>query len=69
MRQPAKANHVTGAFHTELAADLKAQYEQGASIRALAKTTGRSYGFVSQMLNEAQVTRRSQGRPRHPGPS
>ncbi len=69
MRQPAKANHVTGAFRTELAADLKAQYEQGSSIRSLAKTTGRSYGFVYQMLNEAQVTLRGRGRPRHPGPS
>ena len=69
MRKPAQANRITGASRTQLAADLKAQYEQGANIRALAKTPGRSYGFVHQVLNEAQVTLRGPGRPRQPGPS
>jgi len=69
VRKPAQANRITGASRTQLAADLKAQYEQGANIRALAKTTGRSYGFVHQVLNEARVTLRGRGRARQPGPS
>lgn len=44
-----------------LAADLRRAYEQGASIRALAKTCGRSYGFVTQLLKEAGTTMRPRG--------
>lgn len=44
-----------------LATDLRRAYEQGASIRALAKTCGRSYGFIAQLLKEAGTTMRPRG--------
>jgi hypothetical protein len=46
---------VTGADRSQLAAELKKQYEAGESIRALAASTGRSYGFVQRILTEAGV--------------
>ncbi len=57
-----KGIRIAGESRTQLATDLKARYERGASIRALAETTGRSYGFVHQVLNEAEVTLRGRGR-------
>ncbi|KUJ40925.1 transcriptional regulator [Streptomyces rimosus subsp. rimosus] len=45
----------------ELAADLKEKYDSGASIRALAEETGRSYGFVHRVLSESGVTLRGRG--------
>ncbi|ONI71180.1 transcriptional regulator [Actinosynnema sp. ALI-1.44] len=42
-------------------ADLKKKYEKGASIRALAKLTGRSYGFVHRILAESGVQLRARG--------
>ncbi|RBM17033.1 hypothetical protein D7319_30120 [Streptomyces radicis] len=56
-----KGSRVTGAARERLAADLKQKYESGASIRALAEETGRSYGFVHRMLSEADVTLRGRG--------
>jgi len=64
-----KGIRIAGESRTQLAADLKEQYEQGASIRALAQTTGRSYGFVHQLLTEAQVTLQGRGRARQPEPT
>jgi len=52
-----------GQSRTQLAADLKTQYEQGASIRELARATGRSYGFIHAVLTEAQVPLRGRGLP------
>ena len=43
------------------AVDLKKKYEKGASIRALAESTGRSYGFVHRVLSENGVTLRGRG--------
>ncbi len=37
----------------------------GKSIRELTTTTGRSYGFIHQVLSEAKVPLRGRGRPRH----
>ncbi len=51
-----KGSRVTGAAREKLAADLKKKYDSGASIRALAEETGRSYGFVHRMLSESGVT-------------
>ena len=48
-----KGSRVTGAARDKLAADLKKKYDSGASIRALAEETGRSYGFVHRMLSES----------------
>lgn len=57
-----KGIRIAGDSRAQLATDLKAKYEQGASIRSLAECTGRSYGFVHQVLNEAEVTLRGRGR-------
>jgi len=50
-----------GASRVQLAIDLKARYERGASIRTLAEVTGCSYGFVRDLLKEAGVTLRARG--------
>jgi Helix-turn-helix domain len=56
-----KGSRVTGTARDKLAADLKKKYDSGASIRALAEETGRSYGFVHRMLSESGVTLRGRG--------
>jgi predicted transcriptional regulator len=56
-----KGSRVTGAEREKLAADLRKQYDQGASIRALAESTGRSYGFVHRILSESGVNLRGRG--------
>jgi UDP-sulfoquinovose synthase len=56
-----RGTRVTGVDRTKLAADLKEQYESGASIRALAAATGRSYGFVFRILTENGVRLRGRG--------
>ncbi|MEU7206677.1 helix-turn-helix domain-containing protein [Streptomyces sp. NPDC045470] len=56
-----KSSWVTGAAREKLAADLKKKYVSGASIRALAEETGRSYGFVHRLLSESGVTLRGRG--------
>ncbi|WP_053806911.1 helix-turn-helix domain-containing protein [Streptomyces rimosus] len=56
-----KNSWVTGAAREKLAADLKEKYDSGASIRALAEETGRSYGFVHRVLSESGVTLRGRG--------
>ncbi|MEU4804528.1 helix-turn-helix domain-containing protein [Actinosynnema sp. NPDC050436] len=56
-----KGARITGATRDKLAADLKKKYEKGASIRALAESTGRSYGFVHRVLSESGVQLRGRG--------
>lgn len=56
-----KGSRVTGANRDKLAADLKKKYESGSSIRALAESTGRSYGFVHRLLSESGVSLRGRG--------
>jgi hypothetical protein len=56
-----KGTRVTGADRTKLATDLKKRYDSGESIRALAATTGRSYGFVHRILTENGVSLRGRG--------
>jgi hypothetical protein len=56
-----KGSRVTGAERDKLAADLRKSYDGGASIRALAQTSGRSYGFVHRMLTESGATLRGRG--------
>jgi len=60
-----KSLRIAGESRIQLAADLKTRYEQGASIRELARMTGRSYGFIHQVLSETEVPLR--GRGRRPG--
>jgi hypothetical protein len=56
-----KGVRVTGEERDRVAADLAKKYERGASIRALAEQTGRSYGFVHRVLTEAGVSLRGRG--------
>nr|WP_276328987.1 helix-turn-helix domain-containing protein [Crossiella equi] len=56
-----KGARITGAARDKLASDLKKKYEKGASIRSLAESTGRSYGFVHRVLSESGVTLRGRG--------
>ena len=49
----------------QLLTDLRSAYEQGASIRSLVATTGRSYGSIHSMLRESGTTMRSRGGPNH----
>jgi predicted transcriptional regulator len=51
----------SGPDRDKLAAELKAQYEAGASVRSLAESTGRSYGGVHRLLADAGVAFRSRG--------
>ncbi|CAM5339666.1 hypothetical protein SGLAM104S_08353 [Streptomyces glaucescens] len=41
--------------------EMKRQYEQGLSIRAIAEAHGRSYGFVHRVLTEAEAPLRNRG--------
>ncbi|MET7728758.1 helix-turn-helix domain-containing protein [Streptomyces mirabilis] len=50
-----------GPERDKVAAELKAQYEAGISIRAIAESTGRSYGGVHGLLAHAGVEFRSRG--------
>ena len=56
-----KGTRVTGAERNKLATDLKKRYDAGESIRALATTTGRSYGFIHRILTEHGVSLRGRG--------
>ena len=56
-----KGTRITGQSRDKLAADLRREYEGGASIRALAEQTGRSYGFVHRVLTESDVPLRGRG--------
>jgi hypothetical protein len=56
-----KGARITGADRAKLAGELTKKYTNGASIRALAEETGRSYGFVHRILTENDVSLRSRG--------
>lgn len=53
--------NLTGDTRTAVAADLAERYQAGASIRTIARRTGRTYGTVHRLLNEAGVTLRTRG--------
>src|SRR2546423_11259748 len=61
-----KGRRIVGAERQTLAKDLVKRYTSGESIRALASSTGRSYGFVHRVLTESgvQLRQRGGGRPR-----
>lgn len=56
-----KGSRVTGSSRNTLSEQLRKKYEGGASIRALAEESGRSYGFVHRILNESGATLRGRG--------
>ncbi|HMC71207.1 MAG TPA: helix-turn-helix domain-containing protein [Mycobacteriales bacterium] len=61
MAELKKGSRVTGGERDRLAADLRRKYDGGESIRALAQSTGRSYGFVHRMLSESGAALRGRG--------
>ena len=61
MAELGKGRRVSGSERDKLAADLTRKYAAGASIRDLAESTGRSYGFVHRLLSENGVTLRGRG--------
>jgi predicted transcriptional regulator len=56
-----KGARIVGEQRTRLAVDLKKAYDKGKSIRELADSHGRSYGFVHRVLSESGVTLRGRG--------
>lgn len=56
-----KHARTTADERAALAETLKPRYAAGESIRALADSTGRSYGFVHDVLVEAGVKLRGRG--------
>jgi hypothetical protein len=56
-----KGSRITGSDRDQLASELRKQYDSGVSIRALAASTGRSYGFVHRILSESGANLRSRG--------
>ena len=61
MPELTKHNRITGVARDKLAQDLAKKYDKGTSIRDLAESIGRSYGFVHRVLSESGVTLRSRG--------
>ena len=61
MAELKKGSRVTGNERQKLAADLRRKYDNGASIRVLAESTGRSYGFVHRILSESGTALRGRG--------
>jgi predicted transcriptional regulator len=64
-REPSydKGARITGDTRDRLQDSLKQRYEAGASIRSLADSTGRSYGFVHKVLADSGTPLRSRGGP------
>ena len=56
-----KGTRVTGVDRNKLATLLGRRYDKGESIRSIAASTGRSYGFVHRILTETGVTLRGRG--------
>jgi len=56
-----KGTRITGTARDDLAAELRKKYDGGSSIRLLAESTGRSYGFVHRILSESGATLRGRG--------
>ncbi|MFB7293648.1 helix-turn-helix domain-containing protein [Actinacidiphila glaucinigra] len=68
MNSQPPARRVTARSERDaIAAELRAQYEAGASVRSLARQTNRSYGSVHYLLTGAGVTFRPRGGIRRPG--
>lgn len=61
MAELKKGSRVTGAERDKLGATLAKKYTNGTSIRDLASSTGRSYGFIHRVLSESGVTLRGRG--------
>ncbi|WP_169732262.1 helix-turn-helix domain-containing protein [Glycomyces tenuis] len=58
---------VRGEERRELTEYVTGEYLKGQSIRDIASTIGRSYGFVHRLLNEGGVKLRTRGGARKAG--
>lgn len=56
-----KGTRVIGVDRSRLGTLLGKRYDSGESIRSLAASTGRSYGFVHRLLTETGVALRRRG--------
>jgi len=56
-----KGTRVIGVDRSRLGTVLGKRYDSGESIRSLAASTGRSYGFVHRLLTESGVELRRRG--------
>jgi len=56
-----KGARITGTDRNKLASEVRKQYEKGRSIRELAGSHNRSYGFIHRLLSENDVTLRGRG--------
>ncbi|MEU2348936.1 helix-turn-helix domain-containing protein [Modestobacter sp. NPDC049651] len=56
-----KGKRITGDDRNSLAEELRSRYDSGESIRSLATSTNRSYGFVHRLLSESGATLRGRG--------
>jgi hypothetical protein len=56
-----KGSRITGGERDKLSGDLRKKYEAGQSIRLLAESSGRSYGFVHRILSESGTALRGRG--------
>ena len=61
MAELSKGRRITGPDRDKLATDLRKKYDSGKSIRELAASTGRSYGFVHRVLSESGAELRGRG--------
>jgi helix-turn-helix protein len=52
---------ILGESREKLGALIKMRYESGSSIRVIADSIGRSYGFVHCVLGESGATLRGRG--------
>lgn len=57
----ARTPRLVGEARQAMAAELAGRYHDGASIRSLARESGRSYGLVQKLLREAGVEFRPRG--------
>lgn len=56
-----KGARITGSERSKLATEVTKQYEKGHSIRELADSHKRSYGFIHRLLTENDVSLRGRG--------
>ena len=61
MAELKKGSRITGTDRDKLSGELRKKYESGESIRLLAESSGRSYGFVHRILKESGVDLRGRG--------
>jgi len=56
-----KGARITGQQREDLAGTFGKRYEAGESVRSLAASSGRSYGFVHRLLVESGHVMRARG--------